>query len=129
MTDYKYSLVLICPETHLESARKLAIALGYQQPGGLTLSAPLSADGSAPATHWGARTSARQEMIDMLTAGVAPPGIDWSQYDTTETAVQAAIDAFIWDAQLAESEEPRAHYLRIAKNKAGLVPVDPDVEL
>lgn len=123
-TQYLYSMIILCPDVHLNAARALATALGHQPPGGKTLSTPLSPEGVDPPTHHGSQMAARQGLLDLLTAGVPPPGIDWSAHGTSFEAVQAAISAFVWDHQPRDQEAPGVHFARVAQ-VAGLAPVVP----
>lgn len=95
MSDFKYSVSLIVPSGMLEAGRRLSWALGHDSPPLSTFSAPLSADGTEPATHYGAHTYALQSFVDILTdaqQGKLPP-IQWSTYDLTEQAVRDLVDA------------------------------------
>lgn len=78
-----YSLVTIVPAAYREAVNAAAEANGY---GPDNISAPVSADGNAPATHYGSRAWANQEFRDTYES-MFPPEllavciIDWQPHD------------------------------------------------
>lgn len=80
MTNYVYSVSMIGDANHVDSINSLGEALGHGTP---SLSVPLSADGSEPATHYGGHAVAAQSFIDTLAAGaqgVVPPELQDAGY-------------------------------------------------
>jgi hypothetical protein len=107
---WPYSVVLICPAINRDHANLLACALGHDVLPGNTFSAPLSASGEAPATHYGCRATAQQPFVDLFhgaAQGVLPP-IPWGDYGLTEAQVAALLPALIFDARPAA--EAAGHY-------------------
>lgn len=84
--SYPYSVPMLCPAADAEAVSTLAEALGH---GPNTMSVPLSADGSEPATHFGAHAWARQQFIDTVEAGKAGE-IPQALQDAGYTGDQAA---------------------------------------
>lgn len=65
MSEWPYSVVMLVPAALQVLANQLAAGLAH---GPNNFSVALSADGSEPATHYGARAQAQQSFIDLLTA-------------------------------------------------------------
>ena len=108
MTDWPFSIVLLIPAALQDRANRLSCALGYDELPGNTYSVPLSADGSEPATHYGCRSQAKQEFIDILegaASGSLPDGLDLAAFDLTPTDVAPIMGALIWDARPADQME------------------------
>lgn len=98
MTDYTSSLVLIIPDSHKAMANRLMCALGQDVLPGNTFAVPLSADGTAPASHWGARGVMLPTFTDMMNdakASGSPPGQAYSDFDLTIGNVKQVFDAMI----------------------------------
>lgn len=57
------SAVLIVPDAHRDAANAFGESMGW---GPNNYSVALSADGAAPATHWGCRADVSQAFIDMM---------------------------------------------------------------
>lgn len=73
-----HSVVLIVPAALHAKANALAEAMGY---GPNNYSIQLSADGTAPASHWGLHVWAQQDFVDQLVSGELPEGVDYPQAD------------------------------------------------
>lgn len=67
MTDWNLSIVLIVPAELQDKANRLSCALGHDVLPGNTFSVPLT-DNGEDVTHYGCRTTAKQEFVDILTA-------------------------------------------------------------
>ena len=105
MTDWPFSAVLIVPATLREQADRLSCALGYDKLPGNTYSVPLSAGGREPATHYGCRSQAKQEFIDILSAaaeGVVPEELDLAAFGLSTADVAAIVAALIRDVRPAD---------------------------
>lgn len=101
MSGWDFSAVVIVPAALQDKANRLTCALGYDVLPGNTFSVALSADGQEPATHYGCRTWAKQEFIDIMTgAGEGElPEIDWSEYGVTVDDIAEIIGAQIFDVR------------------------------
>jgi hypothetical protein len=120
MTDWALSLVAIVPAAQQDAANRLACALGYDVLPGNTFSVPLSSTGAAPATHYGCRSLAKQEFLDVLGAaaqGQLPP-IDWSEYGITETDISAVLASLFIDRRPADQSEGHAETVLAAQGLA-----------
>ncbi len=120
MSDWTLSLVAIVPAAQQEAANRLSCALGYDALPGNTFSVPLSATGQAPATHYGCRSLAKQEFLDILTAaagGQLPP-VDWTEYGVTETDITAVLASLIIDQRPADQSEGHAETVLAAQGLA-----------
>jgi hypothetical protein len=107
---WPYSVVLICPAANRDQANLLACALGHDVLPGNTFSAPLSATGEAPATHYGCRATAQQAFVDLFhgaAQGQLPP-IPWEDYGLTEADVFALLPLLTFDAR--PSTDASGHY-------------------
>ena len=62
--SYAHSLVIICPAALKPAATALAEQLGWT---GDNLTVPLSANGQAPATHFGCHAWAREDAVAVFT--------------------------------------------------------------
>lgn len=104
MTGWTLSIVMIVPAELQDTANRLSCALGHDMLPGNTFSVPLSADGSEPATHFGCRTAAKQEFIDILTsAGQGDlPEIEWADFGLTIEEIAPVLAALIVDVRPAE---------------------------
>ncbi|MFC5385206.1 hypothetical protein ACFPLB_04400 [Aquamicrobium segne] len=101
MSDWNLSIVMIVPAELQDQANRISCALDYDVLPGNTFSVALSVDGSEPATHYGCRTSAKQEFVDILNqAGSGNlPEIEWSDFDLTPDDVAAVLGALIIDVR------------------------------
>ena len=78
--------VLILPAPLRDKGNAFSEVLGW----GLdNYTVPLSADGQEPAPHYGIHAWVEQTFVDMVDAGVMPPGVDYSQADFD--AIMAAL--------------------------------------
>lgn len=94
MTDWNLSVVVIVPAALREKANLLTCALGYDVPPGNTFVVPLSSDGEN-ITHYGCRTSAKQEFVDIMNAaaaGLLPPDFPFSPEDVEEVVSAQIMD-------------------------------------
>lgn len=73
---------------------------------GNAFSVRLSATGTVPVTHYGGRTTAKEEFMDMMTnAGNGElPDIVWQDYDLSEIDIQEATP-FVPAVWLAQSQK------------------------
>lgn len=92
MTDFIYRVTAICPASMRPALGAISEVLGY---GAGTLSSPLSADGSEPATHYASSTVARQGFVDMLTDTDTQEHVltttDWTPTGMTEEQVRLVL--------------------------------------
>lgn len=98
MSDWVHSVVVIVPAELLEKANALSCALGHDVPPGDTFAVSLSDDGET-VTHYGCRTSAKQEFLDILAnagEGELPEGFECSL-----EVVQEILAAMIMDVRPA----------------------------
>lgn len=104
MSGWSLSIVMIVPAALQDTANRLSCALGHDMLPGNTFSVPLSADGSEPATHYGCRTAAKQEFVDILTsAGTGDlPDIAWADFGLTVEDIAPVLAALIVDVRPAE---------------------------
>lgn len=108
MSNWTLSIVMIVPSDQRETANRLACALGHDIMPGNTFSAPLSADGSEPATHYGCRTVAKQEFVDLLTAaggGTLPDDIAWGDFGITVEDIPPVLASLIADVRSADQAD------------------------
>lgn len=125
MSDWVWSLVVIVPAHLREIGNRLSCALGHDVLPGNTFSVPLSADGSEPATHYGCRTAAKQEFVDILTSAGAGdlPDIEWADYGLTVEDIAPVLAALIADVRPAG--QASGHFDEVAAGH-GLVRVVPE---
>jgi hypothetical protein len=118
--DWTLSIVMIIPAALQDKANKLACALGHDVLPGNTFSVPLSADGSEPATHYGCRTAAQQNFVDLLTAAGqgSLPDVPWADFELTEADIPAVLSALIIDVKPAS--EAQGHFEAVIEAR-GLV--------
>lgn len=94
MSAYPHNVIVIAPDGDHQTAINMARGLPTSYEAGLSV--PLSADGSAPATHWGLCTWAGPEFVAWITGAVSPPvtkpAEEWSDPDTPEAYGQGDID-------------------------------------
>lgn len=105
------SLVLIVPETHKSVAEAVSTALGHQAPGDQTYIVGLSAEGTAPATHFGCHAWATDQFIATIAACQAQtslPSVDWGLVGTTEQDVFAMCAALI--VSVREDGQHHGHF-------------------
>lgn len=110
MTDWNLSLTMVVPADQQDKANLLACALGYDVLPGRTFSVPLSATGKVPATHYGCRSAAKQEFIDMLAAAGngTLPEIQWADYGLTVDDIAPVLAAVVVDAR--PSDQADGHF-------------------
>ena len=84
------STVLILPNVQVATGNAVAEAMGW---GPRNYSAPLSAKGTAPATHFGLHAWATENFRQMIETGYYPPEL--TQVGITKTAFQAMLDALV----------------------------------
>jgi hypothetical protein len=104
MSDWSLSIVMIIPADLRDTANRLACALDYDVLPGDTFSVPLSATGTTPATHYGCRSAAKQEFVDMLAAagqGVLPD-VPWADYGLTVDDIPPILASLVADTRLAD---------------------------
>lgn len=94
---FDWSVVLICPAALQEKSNLLACALGHDVLPGNTFSVPLSADGNAPATHYGCHTVAQLSFVQMFQAAGQGqlPDIVWGDFGLTEADVWEVLGELI----------------------------------
>lgn len=97
MSGWTLSIVMIIPAALQDTANRLSCALGHDVLPSNTFSVPLSAGGSEPATHYGCRTAAKQEFVDILTsAGQGDlPDAEWADYGLTVEDIAPVLAALI----------------------------------
>lgn len=80
MTDWRYRVVVIVPSAAKQSAEAAARIVNASGPDyeGDAFLTPLSATGSAPATHWALYTSATEPMVQAMSAAL--PSIGGAMY-------------------------------------------------
>lgn len=102
MTDWTLSIVLIVPAELQDKANRLSCALGHDVLPGNTFSVPLSDNGET-VTHYGCRTAAKQEFVDILTSAGAGdlPDIEWADFDLTAEDIAPVLAALIVDVRPA----------------------------
>lgn len=103
MSGWNLSIVMIVPAALQDAANRLSCALGHDVLPGNTFSVPLSSDGSEPATHYGCRTAARQEFVDILaSAGQGDlPEIEWADFGLTIEDIAPVLAVLIVDVRSA----------------------------
>lgn len=88
------SVVTVCADTDKASVNQAMAAFYGDDSGSEELSVPLSASGSAPATHWGAAnfvTGAQATALKDWPTGTLPtPLAPWSGYGLDDTTALAA---------------------------------------
>ena len=103
------SLVLITADP--ATGNLVSTALGHQDPGAATYILPLSANGQAPATHYGCHTWAADAFAGAIAAcasQTALPPAPWAAVGLDEAAVYAFCGALIWDAR--DGGDAREHF-------------------
>lgn len=93
MTSYPHSVVVICPDALKSDV--LALGMMLDPPIDWGLSVPLSADGSEPATHWGAHAWATPEDVAIMTGQVVPEieGVTAEQISDILSQITVSVDA------------------------------------
>jgi hypothetical protein len=84
------STVLILPNAQVATGNAVAQAMGW---GPSNYSIALSANGTAPATHYGLHAWASEDFRQMVETGYYPPEL--AQVGITEAAFQAMLAALI----------------------------------
>lgn len=95
MTDWNLSIVIIVPAALQDKANRLSCALGHDVLPGNTFSVPLSDNPSQEVTHYGCRTAAKQEFVDILTAaseGELPEDFEQPLEDVQEVMAAMIMD-------------------------------------
>lgn len=90
---YPHSLVVICPDELREQVLTLGMMLDPPIDGGLSVA--LSADGSEPATHWGAHAWATPEFVVIMTGQAVPdiPGVTPQEIADVLSQITVSVDA------------------------------------
>lgn len=94
------SLVLITQDR--ATGDLVSTALGHQDFGAQTYVVPLSATGTAPATHWGCHTWATDAFVQAISACVAQtalPPAPWAAVGLDEAAVFSFCSALVVSVQ------------------------------
>lgn len=94
MADWTLSIVIIVPADLREKANRLSCALGHDVLPGDTFTVPLSSDGET-VTHYGTRTQAKPEFVDILTAaaeGELPEDFEQPIEDVQEVMAAMLMD-------------------------------------
>lgn len=105
MTDWTLSIVLIVPAHLQDKANRLSCALGHDVLPGNTFSVPLS-DNGEDVTHYGCRTTAKQEFVAILEAagqGQLPPDFPLDEFGVTAQDVTDVLAAQIIDVRDASA--------------------------
>lgn len=78
--NWNWRVVIVVPAAAKQAAEQAARAINSTGPDyqGDAFTAPLSADGSEPVTHWGLYTSATDEMVTAMATAL--PQIDGAMY-------------------------------------------------
>lgn len=110
MSGWNLSVVIIVPAALRDKADYLSCAIGHDDMSGNTFSVPLSADGIEPATHYGCRTTAKQEFIDIMTGAETGqlPDVDWSEYNLTVQDIADILTQQILDVR--DAGEMSGHF-------------------
>lgn len=116
MSGWTLSIVMIVPAALQDAANRLSCALGHDVLPGNTFSVPLSEDGPEPATHYGCRTAAKQEFVDILTGAGAGdmPDAEWADYGLTVEDIAPVLAALIVDVRPAE--QASGHFDEVAED-------------
>lgn len=134
------SLVLTIPAEHQEAANRIAVALGHDSAPlpGQTFIVGFSADGSAPATHYSARTQADVQFTTLLMDAAAgtvpemPPSGAWEDFGLSVETVEAVVASLLFDIRSEAELEDRgwgyADHLINANANWGLAPVETSAE-
>lgn len=117
MSGWALSIVMIVPAAFQDTANRLSCALGHDVLPGNTFSVPLSADASEPATHYGCRTAAKQEFVDILTGAsqgdLPDSGTD---YGLTVEDIASVLAVLIVDVRPAE--QASGHFDEVAEDNS-----------
>lgn len=110
MSGWDFSVVIIVPASLQDKANRLSCALGYDELPGNTFSVSLSATGLEPITHYGCRTAAKQEFIDIMTGagGGELPALNLELFDLTTQDITQIISEQILD--VSGSENAQVHF-------------------
>lgn len=103
---FDLSIVLILPVSYQDDGNRLSCALGYDVMPGRTFSVPLSADGAAPATHYGCRTSGDQGFVDTVAGaegGSLPDDLRLRPFGLNRTKVFALVGELIEDVRSVDA--------------------------
>lgn len=84
------STVLILPNAQVATGNAVAEAMGW---GPNNYSVPLSATGTAPATHYGLHAWTTESFREMIETGYYPPEL--TQVGIAEAAFRAMLDALV----------------------------------
>lgn len=119
-------LALILPAADQADGNALACALGHDVLPGATFGVPLSADGSAPATHYGAHTWGLPVFVDLLTGAAQGtlPDLDWAAVGLTEARIHELVAALLYSTR-PTTDDAAGHFIELAAS-AGLQPIAHD---
>lgn len=107
------STVLMLPNTLVATGDAVAEAMGW---GARNYSVPLSATGTAPATHYGLHAWTTESFRQMIETGYFPPEL--AQAGVTEAAFRAMLDALV-----SSFATDHAGHFDVATADSGLVAV------
>jgi hypothetical protein len=104
MSDFPFSVVLICAASVQAKANLLACALGHDVLPGSTYSVPLSSGEPSSVTHYGCRTGAQQTFVDILLGASTGtlPDIPWEDFGLTVEDVWTVLAGLMFDIRGAE---------------------------
>jgi hypothetical protein len=97
MSDYAYSVVMICPAADQLDANHLSCAMQYDAWPGNTFSVPLSPTGESPPTHYGCRGDSTQEFVAILAdaSDGTLPDAPWGLFQLTPELVGGVLGRMI----------------------------------
>lgn len=126
MSDWNLSVVIIVPAALKDKANRLSCALGHDTLPGGTFSVPLSSAGSSETTHYGCRTTAKQEFIDIMTnAGSGEfPDIDLGDFDLSQQDITDILTGQILDVR--EASEMTSHFNDVLETHGLAIVFEPD---
>lgn len=103
MSEWLHSIVMIIPAELRDKANRLACALGHDADPGRTFSVALSGDGGSPASHYGCRTAAKQDFVDLVAdASVGSiPNLPWDDYGLSAQDIDDVLAALVMDIRPA----------------------------
>lgn len=116
-----HSIVVICATADREQLLAVGAAMGVS--GGMDVA--LSANGQAPATHYGARSWATPVFVGIMTGQITPtiPGVTAEQI---QAALAGAIIDVVQDAAASPEFSARDHFRTVCQS-VGLLRIMPPI--
>lgn len=124
--SYNHSLVVVCPDAVKETLLNVGRMLPSSVEGGMSVE--LSANGSAPVTHWGSHSWVQKEFADIMSGEVVPEieGVSAQDINNLLASIIVSVDPIV-EVDGVEKRLSSGEHFNYVLEQAGLQRISVDI--